>query len=248
MEQPDTIISIIKQYIDSEIEPLTISAKTDINLIDTSRFEGEIEQEFDQQVTLHLDVLSAIVPEDSTDELLKSLQPLLKSHGWLALRATSSENDFSHLLKVSSHHGIYRGAAMLVFFPANDPVTLLYARQTNGVNYDIMTNDVINKLDAWRESSDFDILGAGTDWIDIQFTQLPKDVLAFAEDIYDFCPDTLDQGVVKEAPSDLQDIEEPSEEDIENMMDWLENTMDDQTTEDLANYLKRTQRLYLWWD
>ncbi len=38
------------------------------------------------------------------------------------------------------------------------------------------------------------IVGADNDWVEIEFKTLPKNLAVFAEEIYDFCPDAVDQG------------------------------------------------------
>jgi Domain of unknown function (DUF4253) len=37
-------------------------------------------------------------------------------------------------------------------------------------------------------------VGAGQDWIEAEFASYPEDWLAFANDVYEFCPDVVDQG------------------------------------------------------
>jgi len=49
-------------------------------------------------------------------------------------------------------------------------------------------------LKEWEEYSSFDILGADNDWVELEFKSLPRDLKAFAEEVYDFCPDAVDQG------------------------------------------------------
>jgi hypothetical protein len=70
----------------------------------------------------------------------------------------------------------------------------------------------------------------------LSFQTLPHNLKAFAEEIYEFCPDILDQGYVGEPLN-----EEASWED------WQE-ALARQTVEDLAQSLQRTKNLWLWWD
>jgi hypothetical protein len=49
-------------------------------------------------------------------------------------------------------------------------------------------------LKEWEIHSPFDIIGADSDWVEIEFKRLPKDLRAFIEEVYDFCPDAVDQG------------------------------------------------------
>jgi hypothetical protein len=61
---------------------------------------------------------------------------------------------------------------------------------TNGANFDLDTEDIIARLKKWKELCSFRILGAKHDTVSIQFETLPKDMDAFAKDMYDFCPES----------------------------------------------------------
>jgi hypothetical protein len=76
----------------------------------------------------------------------------------------------------------------------NDELEIIKWRQTNGINYDYENKDIIEKLQKWREQNDFIILGASTDWLQLQFKTMPNDMDSFAKDVYEFCPDVIDQG------------------------------------------------------
>jgi hypothetical protein len=72
---------------------------------------------------------------------------------------------------------------------------ILNWRQTNGINYDIDNDSLISKLQEWKSKNDFILLGAGMDWLEIQFTNQTPDFNEFAKEVYEFCPDIVDQGV-----------------------------------------------------
>jgi hypothetical protein len=65
---------------------------------------------------------------------------------------------------------------------------------TDGDEYDISNQDVIDRLKEWEINSPFDIIGADSDWVEIEFKILPKDLTAFAEEVHDFSPDAVEQG------------------------------------------------------
>lgn len=75
-----------------------------------------------------------------------------------------------------------------------DQYEILRIMHTDGSHYDILNEDVIERLKEWERTSPFTILGADNDWVEIEFKKLPKDLKAFAEEVYDFCPDAVDQG------------------------------------------------------
>jgi hypothetical protein len=72
---------------------------------------------------------------------------------------------------------------------------ILKWRQTNGINYDIDNDSIISKLQEWKSKNDFILLGAGMDWLQIQFINQTPDFDEFAKEVYGFCPDIVDQGV-----------------------------------------------------
>ena len=75
-----------------------------------------------------------------------------------------------------------------------DELDIIKWRQTNGVNYDHENKDIIAKLQLWKQKNDFIIVGASMDWIQLQFNTMPNDIESFAKDVYEFCPDAIDQG------------------------------------------------------
>jgi hypothetical protein len=119
------------------------------------------------------------VPEDKIDHALSSLRRKL-----LALKYTPFVVEMNAGLKIDKI-GILKGT---------DQYEILRIMQTNGDDYDIANQDVIERLKEWELHSPFDILGADNDWVEIEFRSLPRDLKAFAEEVYDFCPDAVDQG------------------------------------------------------
>ncbi len=97
-----------------------------------------------------------------------------------------------------------------------DQYEILRIMHTDGDDYDISNQDVIDWLKELERKAPFEIIGADSDWVEIEFKTLPKDLKAFAEEVYDFCPDAVDQG-----PGSV---------------------------EDLVKEIRKTNRLFLWWD
>jgi len=141
------------------------------------------------------------VPEETTDRVLDSLRRKLRPLKYMAFVVEMNEG-----LKVDKI-GILKGT---------DEYEILRIMQTSGDNYDISSQDVIDRLKEWEKISSFEIIGADTDWVEIEFTALPRDLKDFAEEVNDFCPDAVDQG-----PGSV---------------------------DGLIKDIKRTNRLFLWWD
>lgn len=61
-----------------------------------------------------------------------------------------------------------------------------------GTDYD--TNSVIKQLEGWNTSTKLEVIGAGENWVVVQLLEKPKDILAFAKEVYTFNPDYVDEG------------------------------------------------------
>jgi ankyrin repeat protein len=71
---------------------------------------------------------------------------------------------------------------------------VLKAFQTNGANCNIYTNDIISWLEKLEKDQPFMLTGAGFDWCEGHFTKPIKNSRKLAEEMYEFCPDIVDQG------------------------------------------------------
>jgi hypothetical protein len=125
------------------------------------------------------DGIAVTVPEDRTDTALASLRKKLSPLKYMAFVVEVNVGIKTDRI------GILKGT---------DQYDILRVMHTDGDDYDISNSDVIERLKEWEKSSPFDIIGADNDWVEIEFKTLPKDLRAFAEEVYDFCPDTVDQG------------------------------------------------------
>ncbi len=82
---------------------------------------------------------------------------------------------------------------MTVIKSLND-FDIIKLMQTDGINYDIDNKTLMEKLIGWNSKYPFYIVGAGLDWMDARFYKTPKITEDFANELYDFCPDIVDQG------------------------------------------------------
>jgi hypothetical protein len=220
---------------------------------DADAHQAEIDNDDVDEVPVEpLDILGVVVSENDANDLLLQLQPQLRERGVQALVTGRDHADFCFMFQINLEeaHDRFEGQALIAFFPGESFERLLLVRGTNGANYDIFTQDILEQLEYWREKSTFSVLGAGYDWVELKFDKLPDDVETFAQEVYDFCPDILDQGVVKPLPPEWEGKigTEMTEEETEEIMNWMEETLESQTPADLADYLRREQHLWLWWD
>ncbi|MEM6264664.1 MAG: DUF4253 domain-containing protein [Bacteroidota bacterium] len=118
------------------------------------------------------------VPDDKATSILNRLKEKFRAEGYLIFVFTQeSETKFI---------GVIQGT--------NDLDILRY-RRTNGINFDLENEDIVSKISAWNAQFGLTVTGCGRDWVELQFMQLPKDLDEFASEVYDFCPDIVDQGV-----------------------------------------------------
>ncbi len=83
---------------------------------------------------------------------------------------------------------------MIGILKGTDQYEILRIMHTDGDEYDITNQDVIDRLKEWEKISSFDIIGADNDWVELEFKTLPRDLKAFVEEVYDFAPDAVDEG------------------------------------------------------
>ena len=119
------------------------------------------------------------VPEDRADRALASLRRRLLPLQYMAFIVEMNAG-----LKVDKI-GILKGT---------DQYEILRIMHTDGDDYDISNEDVIDRLKEWEKISSFDVIGADNDWVELEFKTVPKNLKSFAEEVYDFCPDAIDQG------------------------------------------------------
>lgn len=77
---------------------------------------------------------------------------------------------------------------------SDDQFDILRFMATNGCNYDIETVDVIAKLQEWHNKYPLEIVGAALDWVEARFIGATPDYNTFAQEVYEFCTDIVDQG------------------------------------------------------
>lgn len=92
-----------------------------------------------------------------------------------------------------------------------DDLDILRYRRTDGINYDLENEDVIRKISEWKTKYGLIVIGCSRDWLQVEFDKLPSDIDAFVKEVYDFCPDSVDQGVgtidkLKEAIKEMNGV------------------------------------------
>ena len=82
----------------------------------------------------------------------------------------------------------------IVIINKSDPLDIIELYGTCGVNYDIYTNDIVSFIKKWNSTINLQIDVIQEDRIQGRMNSLPQNLEQFANDVYTFCPDVIDQG------------------------------------------------------
>jgi hypothetical protein len=90
--------------------------------------------------------------------------------------------------------GIKGAPDQVSLLKASDPYDMLRTMGTNGWNYHISPDMVIARLKEWDARFGITLHGVGFDWLEFQFKHRPESMLEYAQEVYRFCPDIVEQG------------------------------------------------------
>ncbi len=88
----------------------------------------------------------------------------------------------------------YKSYYDIVIAPISDQFELIKFIGTEPVNYDLSNQDVVEWFRKKHNEFDFDIIVANFDRIETILKSEPKSYEKLGNEIYDFCPDVIDQG------------------------------------------------------
>ena len=132
----------------------------------------------------------------------------------------------------------------------SDPFSAIRAAHTGGQNYGLDTEAIIARLTGWQPLCSFSVTGAEGDAVDIQFETLPKDMDAFARDLYEFCPDLVDQGTgcLHEFLDVVDETGEALTPELKQLIEGVDFTDENYGVEILKREIQRNKKVTLWWD
>lgn len=122
------------------------------------------------------------IAQQNAEKLLKQLRSKLPA-GYVAFVGTTN------WLGTFKPNGVE-----LVVGPGQDQFEILRHAQSDAANYDLSTEDLVQRLKSYDKEFGIDITHAETDTIDFDLLHVPDNIETFAEDLYEFCPDLVDQG------------------------------------------------------
>ena len=119
---------------------------------------------------------------------------------------------------------------------------------TAAPNFDLDNDDIIKRLTQWQSLCSFNVVKAEGDAIDLEFATLPADMDAFARELYDFCPDLVDQGTgcIGEMFDAMDEDDIPP--NMKELVAGVDLSSDDAGVELLKRQVERERKLQLWWD
>ena len=129
--------------------------------------------------------------QEPADGVVLSTRP---SRGRDVLRELRSEFNgsgyWAYLLDESFGHGPDKVAIVKV----KDDYKYLGLVRTDGVNLDLEHATILARYRSWDSKYALRLVGAGQDWLEAELANPPSDWGAFADEVYEFCPDVVDQG------------------------------------------------------
>ncbi|MCG9894235.1 MAG: ankyrin repeat domain-containing protein [Fimbriimonadaceae bacterium] len=85
------------------------------------------------------------------------------------------------------------GSERLLCVPTGDPYEVVALIQPHAGEHDVGVFEILDFLKR-HEPLGWKLVGLGYDTLDLEFASLPADLAAFAQELYGFCPDLIDQG------------------------------------------------------
>jgi hypothetical protein len=121
---------------------------------------------------------------------------------------------------------------------------------TNGDNYELSTEDLIEQFKDWDAKYGIELSDIEFDSVIVTFNNLPEDLTDLAVEIYEFCPDTIDQhfGCMAEAIAITEGFGKDLSEDIQALIKGIDLSDEDYGFELLKRSLEINKTVPLWWD
>ena len=114
-------------------------------------------------------------------DLIISLKDKLKSKGYSIFLL---ENNFNY----------NNSPDIIGVIKTTDQYSVLSQVATDGINYDITNDSLISIIKNFDKKYALELIGASGDWCEFIIHNEPKSWLEFANEVYEVCPDVVDQG------------------------------------------------------
>lgn len=127
-----------------------------------------------------------------------------------------------------------------------DQFDLIREAETDAANYDLDTDAIIARLQQWQKLCQFQVVSADYDTVEIKFDTLPADMDAFVKELYEFCPDLMDQGTgcVAEMIEEMDEV--PPQ--LQKLIEGVDFEDENYGLEILKREIQQQMGVSLWWD
>lgn len=104
-------------------------------------------------------------------------------------------NEKGHTIYVfEQNFGIDNEKDKVAIVNTADKYEILRETATDGINYDIDNDSVISIIKSFDAKYELSLAGCGLDWCLFYIDKNPSDWNVMAEEVYEVCPDVVDQG------------------------------------------------------
>ena len=90
--------------------------------------------------------------------------------------------------------GISKKPDILGILKTTDKYQILKQVQTDGINWEIDNDSLLNVIKKFDKKYSLDLIGASGDWCEFKINKEPQNWLTLAKEAYKVCPDIVDQG------------------------------------------------------
>ncbi len=152
------------------------------------------ELEFADRIGLNEELMRLLKTETTT-----SLKPINQNSIEAVASSTKPETAYTivkNCKKRFDTHGMrlfafseQEGETNVVSFKSDIESSIIRFAGTKGKTNVNNTDMLCELIDKWSTQFEFVIHGAGSDWLQLEFTTLPDDKDAFAEEVFEVCPD-----------------------------------------------------------
>lgn len=100
-----------------------------------------------------------------------------------------------YLFILDKNFGLNGKPDIMALLHTCDKYELLSELQTDGINYDITNDSLLNLIRVLDNEYELDLIGAGNDWCEFIINKEPVDWMKLSHECYRISPDVVNQGV-----------------------------------------------------
>lgn len=132
----------------------------------------------------------------------------------------------------------------------NEAIENILQVGTNGINYDVETQDIVDRLIDWSNRFRFEVLEVNGATVKLKLDSLPDNLSNFCKEVYEFCPDTIEQGYG--CLAEMLEMAEELGQEVDpvnlELIEGLDPESEDFGLRVMERDLPRIMEITLWWD